>query len=281
MIRGISFTKQQLPDAQVQQAWIDLQHRLPEAAPRSGWRRAAVISGLVLLSAALAWWALASRATTTEYTTAYGETQEFTLPDRSRVTLNANSRVTYQEIKHPHPVREVFLEGEAFFSVVHQEYAAAVPFVVHTPDLAVQVLGTEFNVNTRRGRTQVVLDDGKIELQLPTEERTVMVPGELVEYQAQATIIRKETVDPDLFIAWRDRHLRFDDTPLGEVALVLEENYGVDVQFDTPSLRTKRVTGEISARKIDTILTALSKLFTISIRRTGDTIYISELSVSP
>lgn len=114
----------------------------------------------------------------------------FVLPDHSRVTLNANSRVTYYEETHPQPVREVFLEGEAFFSVVHQERASPVPFIVRTPDLTVQVLGTEFNVNTRRGRTQVVLDDGQIELQLPSEQKAAMKPGDLVEYEAQSTIVR-------------------------------------------------------------------------------------------
>ncbi len=88
-------------------------------------------------------------------------------------------------------------------------------------------------------------------------------------------------MDTELFIAWRNRQLKFDDTPLAEVALVLEENYGVDIRFDATALRTKRVTGEISAREIDTILNALSKLFTISIRRSGDTIHISEQRIIP
>lgn len=281
MIRGLPFRERQLPDSHIQQAWLDLQDRVAVTSSQRMWRRAAAVSGIVLLSAIVLWWMLGQRSPTVEYATSYGETMDVTLPDHSRVTLNANSHVTYYQEAHPQPLREVFLEGEAFFSVVHQERASPVPFIVRTPDLAVQVLGTEFNVNTRRGRTQVVLDDGQIELQLPSEQKAAMKPGELVEYEAQSTSLRRENVDTELFIAWRNRQLKFDDTPLSEVALLLEENYGVDIRFDTTALRTKRVTGEISAREIDTILTALSKLFSISIHRSGDSIYISEQHVSP
>ena len=281
MIRGLPFAERQLPEPHIQRAWLDLQDRLLVTSSQRMWRRAAAISGIVLLSAVFLWWMLGQRLPTVVYATSYGETIDVTLPDHSRVTLNANSRVTYYEEAHPQPLREVFLEGEAFFSVVHQEGASPVPFIVHTPDLTVQVLGTQFNVNTRRGRTQVVLDDGHVELQLPSEQKAAMRPGELIEYEAQSTLMRREKVDTELFIAWRNRQLKFDDTPLSEVALVLEENYGVDIRFDTPALRNKRVTGEISAREIDTILTALSKLFSISIRRSGDSIHVSEQHISP
>ena len=223
----------------------------------------------------LGWWTWQINQRTPTYTTSYGEMQENVLPDGSRVTLNAHSRLTYQAQTHP-PVREVYLEGEAFFSVVHQGENQPVPFVVRTRDLTVQVLGTKFNVNTRRGRTQVVLDDGRVKLKLPTDETTDMLPGELAEYQARDLQVRKETVDTKLFTVWRDHKLRFDDTPLTEVALRLEENYGVTVTFDDPQLGSKRVTGEISARELDTILVALSKLFAISIQRSDSTIHIAE-----
>ncbi len=190
MIRGVSFVEQQLPEAHVQRAWFELQEHLSVTSWRQRWLRAASVSVMVLLSGIVLWRMLDQRSPIVAYATSYGETKMFVLPDHSRVTLNANSRVTYYEETHPQPVREVFLEGEAFFSVVHQERASPVPFIVRTPDLTVQVLGTEFNVNTRRGRTQVVLDDGQIELQLPSEQKAAMKPGDLVEYEAQSTIVR-------------------------------------------------------------------------------------------
>ena len=286
MVRGIPFAVRQLPEHEIQQAWLDLRYRLPAATPshrmlsRRVWLRVVAGVAILLLAGALAWWITSEALTETTYATSYGETKAYTLPDGSQVILNAHSQLTYRELTHPKPVREVFLEGEAFFSVVHRGQYQPLPFVVHTSDLAVQVLGTKFNVNTRRGRTQVVLDAGQVELQLPSEEKTAMQPGELVEYKAEDAKMRKQIVDTELFIAWRERRLKFDDTPLAEVALLLEENYGVTIAFDDPQLGRKRVTGEISAREVDTILTALSTLFTISIQRSGDRIHISEQHVT-
>ena len=284
-VRGIPFAPRRLSDDQVHRAWLDLQTRLPKSYAtakinRQRWLRAAAVF-LIFLTGALVWWNAQPEEDQFLYATDFGETRTVQLPDGSEVTLNANSRVTYRVRERPSPRREVWLEGEAFFRVVHQEKTAPVPFVVHTPDLQVRVLGTEFNVNTRRGRTQVVLDRGSITLQLPSEETTALQPGELAEYVARAAQVRKQRVDPDRFIAWRDQRLTFDDTPLSEVALMLEENYGVRVVFDSPALRTKRVTGEISAGKLDTILLALSKLFNISIQQSGGAIHVARRYVSP
>ena len=241
---------------------------------RRNWLRGAAAVALLGLVGALAWWHAASDEETVDYATAYGETRTVVLPDGSEVMLNANSRVRYQAPTARRPRREVWLEGEAFFKVMHLDQPTPVPFLVHTPDLQVQVLGTEFNVNTRRGRTQVVLNKGSVALQLPSDETTALQPGELAEFAAPEAQLHKATVDPERFTAWRDRRLKFDDTPLSEVALVLEENYGVRVVFDSPDLRDERVTGEISAQKIDTILKALSTLFSIAVERSGNTVRI-------
>ena len=285
MVRGIAFAPRALSDEQVHQAWLDLQTRLPQSKGRQRilakrpmerrtWLRGAAAAALVGLVGTLAWWNARSGEKPVVYATAYGETRTVRLPDGSEVMLNANSRVRYQAPTDRRPRREVWLEGEAFFKVVHLDQPTPVPFLVHTPDLQVQVLGTEFNVNTRRGRTQVVLDKGSVALQLPSEEITALQPGELAEFTAPEARLHKATVDPERFTAWRDRRLTFDDTPLSEVALTLEENYGVRVIFDSPSLRSKRVTGEISAHKIDTILKALSTLFSIAVERSGNTVRI-------
>ena len=284
MVRGVPFAPRHLSENTVHRAWLDLQSRLPQSEGRSrlrakqpmvrrAWLRGAAAALLGLLGA-LAGWNATSDEESAHYATSFGETRTVLLPDGSEVMLNANSRVRYQSPTDRRPRREVWLEGEAFFKIVHWERLTPVPFVVHTPDLRVQVLGTQFNVNTRRGRTQVVLNEGRVALQLPSDETAALRPGELAEFAAPEARLHKATVDPERFTAWRDRRLTFDDTPLSEVALILEENYGVRVVFDDPALRAKRVTGEISAQKIDTILKALSTLFSISVERSGNTVHI-------
>lgn len=85
------------------------------------------------------------------YATQYGEQRVVELPDHSVVSLNANSTLRFRnDWSQANTLREVWLDGEAFFSVQKQEGAAGpAKFIVHTNDLDVEVLGTRFNVSNR------------------------------------------------------------------------------------------------------------------------------------
>ena len=71
-----------------------------------------------------------------------GTDYQLVLSDGSKVWVNARSRLTYPVSFGD--VREVTLEGEAYFEVARDEDR---PFVVRTENLTVKVLGTEFNIN--------------------------------------------------------------------------------------------------------------------------------------
>ena len=79
------------------------------------------------------------------YQTAYAETQEVWLPDSTLVVLNAHSSITFPNYTTG-PLREVWLEGEAFFEVTENKQR---PFIVHVDEMDVRVTGTSFNVADR------------------------------------------------------------------------------------------------------------------------------------
>lgn len=87
--------------------------------------------------------------------------------------MNARSRLVY-------PVafgdtREVELEGEAYFEVTRDENR---PFIVHAGQVAVKVLGTEFNVNTcRKQKVQTVLVKGSVQVENGGKREVVLRPG--------------------------------------------------------------------------------------------------------
>ena len=87
--------------------------------------------------------------------TGYGETAQLSLPDGSQVVLNANSSISFLPDWDEKKERTVTLEGEAFFSISHT--VDHQKFIVHSKNIEVEVLGTAFNVNNRRGKSQVVL----------------------------------------------------------------------------------------------------------------------------
>ncbi|MHA7057296.1 FecR family protein [Aquimarina sp. M1] len=79
------------------------------------------------------------------------------LPDGSLALLNHNSSIKYNEDFN---LRNVKLEGEAFFDVVAHEH----PFVVITDHGEVKVLGTEFNVKATTNQLEVDVKEGLVEL---------------------------------------------------------------------------------------------------------------------
>lgn len=226
---------------------------------------------------------------TLEYATAYAETRRIILPDSSSVVLNANSALTYKRNWNFQETREVWLEGEAFFEVQkryknnqseNKEILKAKPekvkFIVHTDNLDVEVLGTTFNVNHRRGKTQVVLNTGKVEVKGHTQEAgsIMMEPGNLVELSNKTNGFSKKMVDPEDYSAWQYQKMVFKRTPLSRVAEIFQDYYGVEMLFKDKKIGARQVTGSIPTNDMEIFLEILSESMRLNITRTGGQVRI-------
>lgn len=167
------------------------------------------------------------------YTTGYGERLEVELNDGSSITLNANSELRWREQWRSSGSREAILKGEAFFEVEKQN---GIPFTVNTDDVAVEVLGTSFNVDSRKEKTAVYLEEGKVNLKLKDEEdpediekdqEVIMKPGDQVKYNTKEKKI-EILKDQDLITAasWKKNVLNFKNKPFSEVLEILRDIYG-------------------------------------------------------
>lgn len=201
--------------------------------------------------------------------TAYGEQKRITLPDGSSVQLNGNSSIKYAAEWDKDEDREIWVDGEGFFDVVHTANDAK--FTVHTNDaLDVQVLGTRFNVKVRSGKSEVMLEEGRVRLAMMKDGGTdtlTMKPGDLVIKAKQQ--VRKSSVEANHYASWKDNKLYFSDTPLIEVARLLEETYGFQVEFRTKALSERKLSGEIRSAKGEDILTAIRESLDIKITEDG------------
>jgi len=210
------------------------------------------------------------------YETAYGQTRNIVLPDQSVVTLNANSRLSFMDNWDNAPVREVHISGEGYFDVTHQENNQ--PFLVKTEDgVAVEVLGTTFNVYHRTHETKVLLNTGKISLSLPTvdaSEKIIMKPGELVEFRSNQVL--RKNVDPKMYVAWTEHKLILDHTSLREMVKMLGENYGLNVQVVPASLLDQTVSGSMPAAEENELVDQIAKAFRLKATREGDRITMHE-----
>jgi ferric-dicitrate binding protein FerR (iron transport regulator) len=211
----------------------------------------------------------------TTYLTAYGMTRDIVLEDGSEVILNANSSLKVRKQLDGH--REVWLEGEAFFSIAKKPDSAR--FVVHTNNLNVEVLGTKFNVSSRREETEVVLKEGSIRLTsgLPeVKEGLLMKPGDLVSLSDHDVAFRMKTVQPDRYSAWRNNMMVFEDAPLSVVAQEIEDYYGMPVEIADKELLKSQLTGTLPNNNLGIVLKSLSASLKLTVVRKDDKIILTK-----
>lgn len=178
-----------------------------------------------------------------EITSPPGTRSQVVLPDGSKVWLNAESTIKFQ-VPFQEESREVDLQGEAFFDVAKNPEQ---PFIVESGNVKVKVLGTRFNYKAfaEDKNIEVVLAEGKIALNLPGKTGTqeaIMKPGDraVIEKESGNATIRKENINK--YIAWHSGKLVFDNTPMSEVAQLLERWYGIEVTVQDTEIMNYRFT---------------------------------------
>lgn len=201
-----------------------------------------------------------------ELKTAFGETLPFTLPDGSKVVLNANSKLTFSENWEEEDLREIWLEGEAFFDVVHLE--SHQPFLVYTSNgVEVEVLGTSFSVYDRNKKSQIVLEEGNVSLSLANSdqprEKILMEPGDLVAIEDDK--VEKRKVKAENYASWTENLLILDQTSLAEIIRIAKENFGLEIEVDSNVSLSQTASGSMLLEDSDQFMELTSKIFNISI----------------
>ncbi|WP_119080049.1 FecR family protein [Chitinophaga alhagiae] len=233
----------------------------------------------VVLLAAAAWWLMPARNTAApavaeEVHAEKGTRSRVTLPDGSVVWLNADSRLTYKDDFNG-ALREVYLEGEAYFDVVKD---ADKPFIIHTARMHIRVLGTTFNVraypNERTAETALIRGSVEVSAQgekmrpvilRPNEKLVLYLDGQqpdtINEQPKQEFAIRPlHVAEQDglpLETAWVENKLVFRDEAFGTLAARLERWYGVQISLNGPEVKDLRFTGRFEKETIEQVLKAL------------------------
>ncbi|ADB37269.1 FecR family protein [Spirosoma linguale] len=228
-----------------------------------GWRIAASVLVVSLLGAYL----FRAQIRFKTYQTAYGQTAVYQLADGTTVTLNANSLLRVPRFGFGSDTREVFLEGEGEFRVTHT--ADNQRFVVRTADkFQVEVLGTEFVVYARQRGKRVFLNKGKVKLELAQGQQVYMKPGNVVTVANSGQYQLRQTAPARPFVAWKEHWFYFDNTPVAEVAIQIQERFGVNVVVPETDLAQRRIAGNFKAEKADDLLEILADLLQLTVVKT-------------
>ena len=202
-----------------------------------------------------------------------GTRSQIRLADGSIVWLNADSHLHYPKA-FTGKLREVTLEGEAFFKVTHNPKQ---PFVVRLATGSVRVLGTSFNIRAYPGdstvETSVVTGrvafvpksaGGSNQVQTgqrqatPQKDTLFLTPNlKAIQSLTRQSITTQPTVAANQ-IAWTESKLVFRNTPMGEVAKTLERWYGTPVTLERESLRQCPLTGTFQNQSLREVMTLIA-----------------------
>jgi hypothetical protein len=173
-----------------------------------------------------------------------GKDYTLVLSDGTEIKLNAATTLSFP-FTFKGNKREIRVNGEAYFKVARK---AGQPFIVHTPQSAIEVLGTDFNVNTYNSeRMTVSLLEGAVKIKAGNEVR-ILQPGNQAIYQPEKGMEVK-AFDKSKVLAWLNGEYQFHDTPLQEIARVIPRWYGISVVLDNPAIVNKRFSGVMHKNK--------------------------------
>lgn len=148
------------------------------------------------------------------------DTKEFILPDGSQVIMNAVSKITYNKASF-FDEKTLFLEGEAYFKVKKGK-----SFTVSTSNGDVTVLGTQFNVSSRKKNFEVYCSEGKVQV-TNYNDNVILTAGEFAFAKADTPLsLMTSTARVP---AWRTGKTNFQKAPLHEVFESLQRYYDIEI----------------------------------------------------
>lgn len=159
-------------------------------------------------------------------TTPVGGQYQVTLPDGTKVWLNASSMLKYPS-RFTGNDRTVELSGEGYFEVAKN---ISKPFKVVANDVNVEVLGTHFNINAYSDEPSLMttLLEGSVKVSKGNDFK-MLIPG-----QQSAVIndqIRISNVDTSNIVAWKNNEFKFTDAPIETVMRQVKRWYGAEIIY--------------------------------------------------
>ncbi len=198
---------------------------------------------------------------------------ELLLSDGTRVYLNSESRLTFPSYFEGE-TRQVELQGEAYFEVKKE----GKPFVILTPELTVEVLGTSFNINAYETNPYVntTLVEGNVRVHLAESRKVFQLkPEQNLRLVKSSDEVSVERVNTDIYTAWVKGEFMFRNQPLPEIFAQLERWYDFKIVYEKQDIKKMRFTGSaLKARPLNYLLDLITSVTDIQYRDEGDKIIL-------
>jgi ferric-dicitrate binding protein FerR (iron transport regulator) len=174
-----------------------------------------------------------------------GQRAELTLPDSTKVWLNAQSKITYPS-RFEEGNRHIVLDGEAYFTVKHRD---GQPFVVKTKRMDIQVLGTEFGVIAYAGypASEVSLLKGSVELRpAHSNQAYIMKVNERVRLENNKLFV--SSINDFDYFRWKEGLICFNNETVGNIFEKLELYFDVKIEVGKENILKHRYSGKFRTK---------------------------------
>ena len=257
----LEWTGGNIPTERMEKRFVNSLHR--KRLRKRIWMAAAICLPFLLLASATFFLAdkvgVFAEKQFAEVTVPPGERMQIILQDGTTVELNSATTLRYP--RHFSLFnRQVELEGEAYFQVAQEKGR---PFIIQTPDLAVEVTGTRFNLKAYPADRliYVALDEGSVSLKGNNNKQYPMACGETAIYDRElGTCEISKSINTDVIKAWRTNSLSFYMTPLAEIIKILERQYDVHFIIPDSTLLSCRYTLSTDKVNVADVLSDLEKV---------------------
>lgn len=199
-----------------------------------------------------------------------GTNYEITLPDGSVINLNAESTLKFPTSFSRLATRRVELKGEGYFNVAKDR---SHPFIVATRRQEVEVLGTQFNINSYEDENKIktTLLEGSVKIQpvgLGKSTAVFLKPGQ-IGINANNKIDIKNA-DVELELAWKNGVFVFKGEKLENLMQEISRWYNIRVIYAEESSKNLTLEGVVSrSRNLSEILERMEATGSVSFKLDG------------
>lgn len=200
-----------------------------------------------------------------------GGQYSLTLPDGSRIWLNAASKLRYPT-QFTGKERTVELDGEAYFEIAPNKQQ---PFIVKVKGMQVEVLGTHFNVMayTDEATVNTTLLEGKVKLHNDHQEEVVLQPGQEGVFGGKKGF-RVVKADIEQVMSWKNGYFIFNDEDLSSIMRKISRWYNVDIEYSSDNKKLSYA-GSISRfTNVTEVLNMLALTGTVQFKINGEKIKV-------
>jgi ferric-dicitrate binding protein FerR (iron transport regulator) len=198
------------------------------------------------------------------------------LQDGTTIWLNSDTRIEYNKDFMAGTTREVYLKGEAYFKVAPDKSR---PFIVHTENVSIRVLGTSFNVKAydNDSRVETTLVEGKIMIQNKAQDGKIdLSPNQRAVFsKKKQNILIENYTRTENYTSWKNGVLTFEDEPMREIIPVLERWYNVAFHVADNAMLDCQFTAKVNNKSLEEVLELFKASEKITYRIEGRQVFLS------